>query len=165
MESLKELIIANYFQITLLAIGISTFTILILILNTWRTGRVLKNYRRLMKGAEGNNLEEMLSLHLEHVEAALAKTKSIEETNLALNTMAQNAIQNVGVVRFNAFEDTGSDLSFAVALLNHHGDGLVLSGLFGRNETRTYAKPVNKGNSVYHLSAEEEEAIKIALYR
>lgn len=165
MESLKELIITNYFLISLLAIGISAFTILILMVNTWRTGRVLKNYRRLIQGIEGKNLEEILSLHLENVEEALAKTKSIEKTYLALNTMAQNAIQNVGVVRFNAFEDTGSDLSFAVALLNHNGDGLVLSGLFGRNETRTYAKPVNKGNSVYHLSSEEEESIKIALNR
>lgn len=165
MEGLNEIIKSNYYVITLAAVGISILTILILIFNAWRTGRVLKNYKRLMKGMEGKNLEEMLNFHLETVEAALAKTKSIEKTHLSINSMAENAIQNVGVVRFNAFEDTGSDLSFAVALLNHHGDGLVFSGLFGRNETRTYAKPVIKANSVYHLSSEEQEAIKIALKR
>jgi hypothetical protein len=66
------------------------------------------------------------------------------------------------IVRFNAFEDTGSDLSFAVALLDADYNGVVLSSIFGRNESRTYAKPVVAGQSSYFLTNEEKEALDMA---
>ena len=71
-------------------------------------------------------------------------------------------VQKVGVVRFRAFEDTGSDLSFAVALLDSEDNGVVLSSLFGRTESRVYAKPVEHGASSYLLSTEENEALSKA---
>jgi len=72
-------------------------------------------------------------------------------------------IQHVGLVRFNAFPDMGSDLSFALALLNRKMDGVVLCCLVGRDDCRIYAKNVVGGKSSYPLSDEEKEAIKKAL--
>jgi hypothetical protein len=63
------------------------------------------------------------------------------------------------MVRYNAFPDTGSDQSFSVAMLDADGNGLVLSSLYGRTETRTYAKPVQGGKSTYPLSDEETAAL------
>jgi hypothetical protein len=67
------------------------------------------------------------------------------------------------MVRFNPFEDTGSDQSFAIALLDDRRDGIVLSSLHGRANTRLFAKPVEGGSSKHTLSAEEAEAIRIAV--
>jgi hypothetical protein len=71
-------------------------------------------------------------------------------------------LQQVGIMRFNAFGEAGSDLSFSVALLDRNGDGLVVTGLWGREESRVFAKPVREGRSSYPLSKEEEEAIAAA---
>ena len=94
---------------------------------------------------------------------ALLKTREVESYYRVIKKMAENSVQHVGLVRFNAFSNTGSDLSFAVALLDHHGDGVVLSSIYGRNESHAYAKPVSKGVSSYNLSDEEREAINKAL--
>ena len=67
------------------------------------------------------------------------------------------------MIRFNPFEDTGSDQSFAIALLDDRLDGIVLSSLHGRGTTRLFAKPVEGGESKHALSDEETAAIRIAL--
>jgi hypothetical protein len=79
-----------------------------------------------------------------------------------LATTLQHAVQGVGIVRFNPFGDTGGDQSFAIALLDAQGDGLVLTSLYGRAESRIYAKPVQGGQSPYPLTAEETQAIRQA---
>lgn len=79
-----------------------------------------------------------------------------------LATMLQSCIQQIGVVRFNPFEDTGGDQSFVIALLDGRGSGFVLTSLHGRAGTRVYAKPVEHGQAVYALSTEEQEAIRRA---
>ena len=67
------------------------------------------------------------------------------------------------MVRFRAFEDIGSDLSFAFALLNQEGSGVVLSSIFNREDSRVYAKPINQGQSTYPLTEEEKQVINKAL--
>lgn len=81
----------------------------------------------------------------------------------ALRTAVAQSVQGVGVVRFDAFEDMGGHLSFSAAFLDGHGDGVVLSSINGRQETRIYAKPVVRAQSQYNLSEEEQEAIRRAL--
>lgn len=74
-----------------------------------------------------------------------------------------HAVQRVGLVRFDAFEDMGGQQSFAAALLDADGSGIVLSSINGRAETRIYAKPIERGGSAYNLSQEELEAVRRAL--
>jgi hypothetical protein len=69
------------------------------------------------------------------------------------------ALQNFHMVRYDAFDDMGGRLSFSAALLDDHGDGVVITSINGRTETRTYAKPVNRMTSDHNLSEEEREAI------
>jgi hypothetical protein len=73
------------------------------------------------------------------------------------------AVRNVGLVRYDAFEDVGGRLSFSCALLDDQGDGVVLTSINGRQETRVYAKQVSQGTSSHNLSLEEEEAIRRAM--
>ena len=72
-------------------------------------------------------------------------------------------MQHVGLVRYNPFQDTGGDQSFAIALLDQHGDGVVFSSLHNRSLTRIYAKPVKGGASALSLSEEEVQAVQQAL--
>lgn len=80
-----------------------------------------------------------------------------------LREAVDRSVQRVGMVRFDAFQDMGGQLSFAAALLDGEGSGMVLSSINGRSETRIYAKPIERGSSRYNLSDEEQEAIRRAL--
>lgn len=80
-----------------------------------------------------------------------------------LGGQLRGAIQRVGLVRYDAFEDTGGRLSFSAALLDAAGDGIVVTSINGRADTRCYAKPVARGDSQHNLSEEETEAIRMAL--
>ena len=72
-------------------------------------------------------------------------------------------VSKVGLIRYDAFEDMGGALSFSAALLDERGDGVVLSAINGRSETRAYAKAVKGADSENNLSAEEHAAIDVAL--
>ena len=80
-----------------------------------------------------------------------------------LDNKNQKCIQKVGVVRYNAYKDTGSDLSFSLALLDEKNNGVVMNGIYSREMSNIYAKPVEAGNSSYTLSEEEQQAIKKAM--
>jgi Protein of unknown function (DUF4446) len=77
-------------------------------------------------------------------------------------TVDPRALRDVAVVRYDALNEMSGQLSFSMALLNALGDGIVLSSINGRRETRTYAKVVLAGKGAHDLSPEEEQAIKAA---
>lgn len=163
MDQILAIINSYSTVITLVAVGLALLSLLLWLINFYRTGRMLKKYKKLINGLEAENFEETLEAHMDAVNKALLKTREVESYYRLIKKMAENSVQHVGLVRFNAFSNTGSDLSFAVALLDHHGDGLVLSSIYGRNESHAYAKPVSKGVSSHNLSDEEREAINKAL--
>ena len=80
-----------------------------------------------------------------------------------LESSGRRAVQRVGLVRYNPFEETGGNQSFALAMTDANGDGVVISSLHARAGTRLYAKAVAAGRSDAALSAEEAEALRIAL--
>ena len=80
-----------------------------------------------------------------------------------LESSGRRAVQRIGLVRYNPFEETGGNQSFALAMTDANGDGVVISSLHARAGTRLYAKAVVAGRSDAALSAEEAEALRIAL--
>ena len=113
----------------------------------------LKNkYKKFMhKLGNGKNLEEDL-------ENFMYKVDRVEKENLEIMDFCRNldeslsrCVQKIGIVRYSAFKDTGSDLSFAVALLDEENSGVVFNGIYSREMSNIYAKPVEKGNSLYTL--------------
>lgn len=127
-----------------------------------KLAKMNKRYRKMMRGMEGTNLEQLLMTHIDEVHQALDKVDHLSTEYERLDRRSVFCIQKLGVVRFNAFEDTGSDLSFAVALLDGNNDGVVISSIFGRSESRSYGKPVLGGQSVYFLTEEEKQALEKA---
>jgi hypothetical protein len=77
----------------------------------------------------------------------------------ALEKVAKSETPRIGFVRYNAFDDVGSDQSYALALVSKDGDGVVLSSIYSREETRTYGKGVVKFQTAQEASAEELAAI------
>lgn len=128
----------------------------------WRLSRALRHYRILTQGAESGNLPTVLEQQALQLRQVTSRTVALEDDYRRLATTLERAIQRVGVVRFNPFQDVGGNQSFAVALLDAKGNGLVLTGLYGRTEQRLYAKPLQAYRSPFPLSAEEQEAIRQA---
>lgn len=97
------------------------------------------------------------------VRAALAAFENKTEGRLTgLETVVKRDLHRIGFVRYNSFEDVGSDLSFTLALLNDEGDGVVVTSIYSREETRTYGKAVKKYVPQQGASKEEQSAIAIA---
>ncbi len=124
-----------------------------------KLGKLNRRYKKMMQGTDGTNLESILFQHIDTVKDATAKVAALEQETRRLDGRLKYCVQKMGIVRFNAFEDTGSDLSFAVALLDSNDDGVVFSSIYSRSESRVYAKPVSAGKSTYFLTDEEKKAI------
>jgi hypothetical protein len=88
--------------------------------------------------------------------------KRTDERLAELERIARREVHRVGFVRYNSFSDVGSDLSFTLALLNNEGDGVVLTSIYSREETRTYGKAVRKFVPQQGASKEEQSAIAMA---
>lgn len=121
-----------------------------------------RRLRRLLSDGEGVGLDA-IAADLEKVDRLGERVDALNALQRDLERTGQRAIQRVGVVRFNPFTDTGGDQSFAIALLDALGNGLVVSSLHGRADTRVFAKQVRGGRSKHQLSTEEEDAIRQAL--
>ncbi len=115
------------------------------------------------RGAEGRSLESILDAHLDKVIAVGRELDDLSARSAVLEANGRRAIQRIGLVRFNPFEDTGGNQSFALALTDAAGDGFVVSSLHARTGTRLYAKAIVAGRSDATLSAEESEALRLAL--
>lgn len=159
----------EFFGISLewiILIGVNFFLIFVLfimnLLNNAKIKKLKNKYNKFMNGLSGANIEELLEHCIDKVNGVIEKNK---ELDYQLNSVERNmyyCVQKVGVIRYNAFDNVGSDLSFSIAMLNNNDDGVVISSLYSRDNSSTYAKPVAGGKSKYALSAEELQAIDTA---
>ena len=103
------------------------------------------------------------SARLASIENALsaeqAALKRVAQQVSELEALARTDLSRVGFVRYDAFQDTGSELSYALALLNREGDGVVISSIYSRTDTRTYGKAVSRYKPAVNASDEELQAI------
>ena len=152
-----------------LSTAVVVLAVVVALLAIWvawlqRSDAVLRRrLRRLIGDGEGLGLDELLDKQFGRLDTVAERVEALNRLHHELEALAQQSIQKVGVIRFNPFADTGGDQSFAVALLDAQGNGVVLSSLHGRADTRIFAKPVQAGRSKHALSDEEQDAIRKAL--
>lgn len=150
-----------------LAFGALAAVVLLLLIGfavqSARLGRAVRAYRELVRGTDGSTLHDRLVGAAEQAVRATERVGQMESMHAVLDARTQRSLQHIGLVRYNPFEDTGSDQSFAIALLDDARDGIVISSLHGRANTRIFAKPVTNGSSGHNLSDEETQAIRVAL--
>ena len=116
-------------------------------------------------GSSSGDLESALADYHAKVAQVDQKLDQLTEIHSQLAEKASLASQKISIVRFNPFGDTGGDQSFALAVLDDHNSGYVLTSIHGREGTRMYIKPIDFGASKYNLSTEEQQAIVQATKR
>ncbi|MEK4513593.1 DUF4446 family protein [Paenibacillus sp. FSL K6-2524] len=121
-----------------------------------------KKYAMMMESTGIENLEDLLiDLKVQQGKIEDAQEEQLRQLGV-LNTLLPKQKAKIGIKRYNAFSERGSDLSFSVAFVNDDKDGVVITGLYSRDGSYVYAKGLTKGESNHALSAEEKEAIVLA---
>ena len=147
-------------------LGLSILFLLLLafyIIAQIRINKLKNRYETLTRGMNGVNIEEILIQNGNEIDNFQNEIEKLNEQLNRLSTQLTFAIQKVGFIRYNAFDDMGSELSFSIALLDNFSNGFVLTSIYGRDQSISYAKPIKDGKSVYPLSVEEMQAIDRAI--
>jgi hypothetical protein len=143
--------------------GTVVVLLLAVILLARRTRAIDRRLLGLTRGVEGQSLEAVLDTHLDRVFAVANELDELAARMAVLEGAQRRSFQRVGLVRYNPFEETGGNQSFALALLDASGDGWVLSSLHARSGTRVYAKAIKANLADGALSDEESAAIQRAM--
>lgn len=128
-----------------------------------RLGSLKKKYDFFMQGENGASLERKLSVEVSEIRDAAKGLETMMTEQAAIRNIQSNTIQKIGFIKYNAFENIGNDLSFALTLLDGNNNGICISSIYGRNESRIFSKPIVKGKSLVNLSQEELESLNEAL--
>ncbi len=115
------------------------------------------------KGPNGEGLEPVLKNLSENLERIQKQQLEDHEYMSSVRKQLEFAIQYVGMVRYNPFNEGGGNFSFSVALLNEHKTGVIITSLYGRQQNRMYAKNISQGKSESTLTEEEEQSLKQAI--
>lgn len=150
-----EFIVFLYLGFLVLAIG--------LLVSNHKNRKLLEKYNRMVKGIDVENFEELLQYLQNHVNDLNANVNTLKLETKEAQDRLDFTIQHVGFIRYNAFNDMGSEMSYSIALLDSFQNGLVLTGIYGRDQTVTYAKDIKSGASLKTLSAEEIMAVDRAI--
>ena len=122
-----------------------------------------RNYRKLVRETTGSDLKDIWQIYINRLEDTQKGLVDLGSTVKGMKEADLKHLQKVSLVRFNPFSDTGGNQSFAIALLDGRGDGVVFSSLHGREGTRVYGKSVAGFKSAgYEFSKEEGEAVNYA---
>ena len=162
MDDLNALV-APYLGIALIALTVACIVLVVAVILLFRrTSQLDRRLAGVTRGSEGS-LESILDEHLDKVYEVSHELDELSAKTAVLEANQRRALQRIGMVRFNPFEDTGGNQSFALAILDVQGNGLVVSSLHSRGGTRVYGKTVAGGKAETALSQEEAEALRLAL--
>lgn len=157
------------FDPSALSLAVVALAVVVVALGGWLVAlqlsetRLRSRLRRILGDTGSTRLDEVLDEQAKRIAQLSTRLDALNALERELEASSRLALQKVGVVRFNPFQDSGGDQSFAIALLDQAGTGVVMSSLHGRAETRIFAKQVTNGRSAHALSGEEQQAIKTAL--
>ncbi len=152
----------NIDQLAGVSVGVGVLALLALLsalVLSLRLRKLRREYAILRGGGTERDIFSALAQALRKMDVLSERVEDVVRQQLGQATVARNALQKFALVRYDAFEEMGGRLSFSAALLDDHGDGVLITSINGRTETRTYAKPVQGLTSDHNLSEEEREAI------
>lgn len=127
-----------------------------------RHRRAGDRWQELLEGVRGENLEAILADHLRDRLRLQDDVQALRDRIRRLEEQMAKSKRHLGMVRYDAFEEVRGNQSFAMALYDDQGNGVVLSGIVGRTDCRVYCKPLVSGRSERNLSQEEQRAIEEA---
>ena len=163
LSKLNVLLADNFFYV-IVAFGIIFLIMLFVIISTkMDLSEMRRRYKKMMTTSEGADVEQLLTNNSSKIKNALAEVERVNAEISAIKNILDRAITRIAIIRYDAFEDISSDLSFSIALLDDNNSGVIISALNGRDSSSTYAKPIENGISTkYKLSKEEEQVLREA---
>lgn len=151
------------------AIACGVLAVLVVLLFFWvwavsrRSARLQAELEQLLGDSSNPAMGQLLAEYLATVRHTAATVEGMRAEHNELMRLMPSMIRHIGLVRFSPFHDTGGDQSFALALLDGRGNGVVITGLHSRHDSRLYAKPIERNASAYSLTPEEREAMEQAV--
>lgn len=146
----------------LINIILSIVLLISLIIINLKFKKLNKKYNKFFNNSNDSNIERLVEENIDLCHEITNKNKDIESKINFIERNILQCVQKVGIIRYNAFDNVGSNLSFAIAILDGNDNGIVLNGIYSRESTTNYAKAIINGQSKYTLSAEEIQAIDMA---
>ena len=151
--------------VAVLALGLAAFALAVAVALARHVGGLRRAYDALVADGQGSTFTAALGRTDELSRAVHSEMQELRSEVSAVRADLSGTLRHVAVIRYDAFGDMGGRLSFSAALLDEEGNGLVLTSINSRTETRTYAKGVRGGSGSSELSPEEHEAIAHATRR
>ena len=151
---------------TWIEIGVAALAILLLLyclVLQSKINSLAKRYDYFMRGKNGSSLERKLAVEVKELRDAAETMEDLFQQQQVIRDTQHNTFQKIGFIKYNAFENIGNDLSFALTLLDGNNNGICISSVYGRSESRIFSKPIVKGKSLVSLSQEELESLNEAL--
>lgn len=156
--------INNYVEIIIIVLSVFVFILLVLYIISLRKFKKHKErYNSLTRGLSGANIEDLFLSINRDISSVNRDVNLLEDHIESLETKLSFALQRIGFVRYNAFGDMGSELSFSIALLDSYNNGFVLTSIYGRERSVSFSKPIKNGKTNIPISPEEMLAIDRAL--
>ena len=164
MDELNAVIVGNLGYISVCVAIIILLLIVFIIRLEMRLSDMRRRLRKIIMGNdEDANAQEILIKHAEKINSTVDAEEKLNREINQLKELVKKSVSRVAVVRFNAFQDDTAELSYCIALLDAENSGVIISSLTGREFSRSYVKPVVKGNAEpYKLTKEEEQALRDA---
>ena len=132
---------------------------------TLKYNRLKSSYTTFMRGKDGKTLEESMKERFAEVEAILKYTKQNRLDIQKINKKMESSYQKLGIVKYDAFNEMGGKLSFALAMLDDNNNGWIINAMHSREGCYTYVKEIVKGESYVELAEEEAEALDRAIFK
>ncbi|MBA4688355.1 MAG: DUF4446 family protein [Candidatus Galacturonibacter soehngenii] len=155
-----------YLEPLYLLIGFAVFDLLIFIIAIIlmvKLGNLKKKYNIFMKGENGKSLEKMILEKLSEIETLKVSDSKNKDDIKKINDVLLSTFKKVGIVKYDAFNEMGGKLSFAVALLNEKNNGFIINAMHSREGCYTYIKEIINGESYIVLGDEERKALDEAV--
>ena len=137
--------------------------LILLIVQIRKTSKLKKRLDKFLTGKDGTSLEQDIAGLYEDNKFLKANTEKNKKDIRTLYKNMESAYQKMGLVKYDAFNQMGGQLSFSLALLDENNNGFIINAMHTREGCYTYIKEIIDGNSVIVLSEEEQEALKLSL--
>ena len=151
--------------IIFIALLVLIIVLFVLYINVWMNYSRLKNsYNTFMKGKDGKTLENSFKEKFDEVESVLRVTKQNRQDIKEMSKILRRNFHKFGIVKYDAFNEMGGKLSFAIAMLDGNNSGWIINAMHSREGCYTYIKEIIKGESYIELAEEEAEALDKAIF-
>ncbi|HBL36756.1 MAG TPA: hypothetical protein DDZ55_08100 [Firmicutes bacterium] len=150
-------------RMSLIVLVLQVLFLVMLLIVGFRLKKLLKRYRLLLTGKQVSNLEGILLDLGERMKSVEERLDGMKTNISQMEQDATECLQRWALQRYKAFTNVGGDQSFTLVLLDRKGDGIMLSSIYGRDESRVYAKSISSGKANYPLSDDEQEVLAAAI--